>query len=157
MKSHLEEHEITAAVAGLELEAVAAEHLGSCLSCRQRVSLMAEAIEQQRRHLEAEAPDWGRQRKEIMAKLPVTPVVRTQRNWRWMRPILAAAAILVAVIGLRLLWAPAPVVVDNGAGPELAVEQILEEVDAVLADDSIPGFEIIEPGLEDAIYENGAS
>ncbi|MEJ2582337.1 MAG: hypothetical protein P8127_12010 [Acidobacteriota bacterium] len=157
MKSHLEEHEITAAVAGLELEAVAAQHLGSCLSCRQRVSLMAEAIEQQRQHLEAEAPDWDRQREEIMAKLQVTPVVRTQRNRRWIRPILAAAAILVTAIALRVLWPPAPVVVDNGAATELAVEQILAEVDAVLADDSIPGFEIIEPGLEDAIYENGAS
>jgi hypothetical protein len=37
------------------------------------------------------------------------------------------------------------------------VEEILAEVDAVLADDSIPGFEVIDPGLEEAIYENGTS
>jgi hypothetical protein len=157
MKTHLEEHEITAAVAGLELEPEAAEHLGSCLSCRQQVSAMREAIDERRQHLEAEAPDWDRQRQEIMAKLPVTPTIRPQRRRWWTRPVLAAAAILVAAIGLRALWAPAPVVVDNEAASELPVEQILAEVDAVLADDSIPGFEIIDPGLEDAIYENGAS
>ena len=80
---------------------------------------------------------------------------RTRR--RWTRPLLVAAAALVAAIGLRALWAPAPVVVENGTVSELPVEQILAEVDAVLADDSIPGFEIIDPGLEEAIYENGAS
>ena len=46
---------------------------------------------------------------------------------------------------------------DPVAGSELPVEQILAEVDAMLADDSIPGFELIDPGLDDAIYENGAS
>lgn len=157
MKSHLDEHEITAAVAGLELEPEATEHLGSCLSCRQQVSAMREAIDERLRDLEAEAPDWDRQREEIMARLPAAPATVQKRRRRWTGPLLAAAAVLVAAIGLRSLWAPAPSVVENGTASELPVEQILAEVDAVLADDSIPGFEIIDPGLEDAIYENGAS
>ena len=54
------------------------------------------------------------------------------------------------------MWAPAPPV-DSGVVPELPVEQILAEVDAVLADDTIPGFELIDPGLDEEFYENGAS
>jgi anti-sigma factor RsiW len=155
MKSHLEEHEITAAVAGLEIEAMAEEHLGSCVSCRQQVSAMRSVIDARRRDLEAEAPDWERQRQEIMLRLPGTPMARPRRR-RWTRPLLAVAAVLVAAIGLRALWAPAPVV-DPGVASELPVEQILAEVDAMLADDSIPGFELIDQGMDDAIFEDGAS
>jgi hypothetical protein len=48
-------------------------------------------------------------------------------------------------------------VVDPGVVSELPVEQILDEVDAMLADDSIPGFEVIDQGMDDAIFENGTS
>jgi len=37
------------------------------------------------------------------------------------------------------------------------VEQILAEVDAMLADDSIPGFELLDQGMDDAIFDNGTS
>jgi len=156
MKSHLEEHEITEAVAGLELEAAAEEHLGSCVSCRRQVSAMRDVIDARRGDLEAEAPDWERQRQEIMLQLPSTPTIWPLRRRLWARPLLAIAAVLVAGIGLRALWAPAPVV-DPGVGSELPVEQILAEVDAMLADESIPGFELLDQGLDDAIFDNGAS
>ena len=155
MKSHLEEHEITAAVAGLELEAAVEEHLGSCVSCRRQVSAMREVIDARLEDLEAEAPDWERQRQEIMLQLPATPMARPRRRL-WTRPLLAVAAVLVAAIGLRALWAPAPVV-DPGVVSELPVEQILAEVDAMLADDSIPGFELLDQGMDDAIFDNGTS
>jgi len=155
MKSHLEEHEITAAVAGLELEAAVEEHLGSCVSCRRQVSAMREVIDARLEDLEAEAPDWERQRQEIMLQLPPTPMARPRRRL-WARPLLAVAAVLVAAIGLRALWAPAPVV-DPGVVSELPVEQILAEVDAMLADDSIPGFELLDQGMDDAIFDNGTS
>ena len=155
MKSHLEEHEITAAVAGLELEAGVEEHLGSCVSCRRQVSAMREVIDARLEDLEAEAPDWERQRQEIMLQLPATPMARPKRRL-WTRPLLAVAAVLVAAIGLRALWAPAPVV-DPGVVSELPVEQILAEVDAMLADDSIPGFELLDQGMDDAIFDNGTS
>ena len=155
MKSHLEEHEITAAVAGLELEAAVEEHLGSCVSCRRQVSAMREVIDARLEDLEAEAPDWERQRQEIMLQLPATPMARPRRRL-WTRPLLAVAAVLVAAIGLRALWAPTPVV-DPGVVSEFPVEQILAEVDAMLADDSIPGLEPLDQGMDDAIFDNGTS
>jgi anti-sigma factor RsiW len=156
MKTHLEEHEITAAVAGLDLEATTEEHLGSCVSCRRRVFAIRELIESRRGELEAEAPDWERQRREIMLQLPSTPMVRPFRHSLWTRPLLAIAAVLVAAVGLRALWTPAPPAA-TGVVTELPVEQILADVDAMLADDSIPGFEVIDQGMDDAIFENGAS
>jgi anti-sigma factor RsiW len=156
MKTHLEEHELTAAVAGLELETAAGEHLSACLSCRQQVATMRDVMNARRENLEAEAPDWERQRQEIMLQLPSTPTVRPIRRRSWTRPLLAIAAVLVAAIGLRALWAPAPVA-DPGVVSELPVEQILAEVDAMLADDSIPGLEPIDQRIDDAIFENGAS
>ena len=156
MKMHLEEHEITLAVAGLELEPAAEEHLASCMSCRQRVFSMRELIDARRQRLEAEVPDWERQRQEVLLRLPSALTAGPERRRWWTRPLLAVAAVLVAAIGLRALWMPLPPS-DPVAGSELPVEQILAEVDAMLADDSIPGFELIDPGLDDAIYENGAS
>jgi len=154
MKIHLDELEITAAVSGLELETVAEEHLASCLSCRRQVSSMRGLLGARRQSLEAEGPDWQRQRQEILLRLPSAPTAGSYRR-QWIRPWLAVAAILVAAIGLRMVWTPPPA--DRATSPELPVEQILAEVDAILADDSIPGFEIIEPGLDDAVFENGAS
>jgi hypothetical protein len=156
MNNHLGEHEITAAVAGLELESAAAEHLGSCLSCRQRVSAMRELIDARRQDLEADAPDWDRQRHEVLERLPSAGMEQPTRRRVWTRPLLAVAALLVAAFGLRALWMPAPSV-DAVSDSELPVEQILAEVDAMLADDSIPGFELIDPGLEEELYENGTS
>jgi anti-sigma factor RsiW len=155
MKSHLEEHEITAAVAGFELEKAVEEHLGSCVSCRRQVSAMRNVIDARLENLEAEAPDWERQRQEIMLQLPAAATAPSNRR-RWTRPLLAVAAILVVAIGLRALWAPAPTV-EPGVVSDLPVEQILAEVDAILADDSIPGFELIDQGMDDAIFENGTS
>ena len=117
---------------------------------------MRELIDAQRLRLEAEAPDWERQRQEVLLRLPSALMAGPGRRRWWTRPLLAVAAVLVAAIGLRALWMPLPPS-EPVAGSELPVEQILAEVDAMLADDSIPGFELIDPGLDDAIYENGAS
>jgi anti-sigma factor RsiW len=156
MNMHLEEHEITSVVADLDVEPAAEEHLASCMSCRQRVVSMRELIDARRQRLEAEAPDWERQRQEVLLRLPSALTAGPERRRWWTRPLLAVAAVLVAAIGLRALWMPLPPS-DPVAGSELPVEQILAEVDAMLADDSIPGFELIDQGLDDAIYENGAS
>jgi len=153
MSMHLEER--------LELKPVAEEHLAACLSCRQRVASMRELIDAQRLRFEAEAPDWERQRQEVLLRLPSVLTAGLERRRWWTRPLLAVAAVLVAAIGLKALWMPPPSSDPMAgypmAGLELPVEQILAEVDAMLADDSIPGFELIDPGLDDAIFENGAS
>jgi hypothetical protein len=72
--------------------------------------------------------------------------------------LLAVAAVLLLAIGLRALWVPAPAG-EPAATTELPVEQILSEVDAMLADDSIPGLEIIDPGMEDpqTVFDNPTS
>jgi len=89
-----------------------------------------------------------------MLQLPSTPTTRSFRHRQWARPLLAIAAVLVVAIGLRALWTPTPVA-DPGVVSELPVEQILAEVDAMLADDSIPGLELIDQRMDDAIFENG--
>ncbi len=154
---HLDDDQITAAVAGLELEAWAEEHLASCLGCRQQVHDMRELIDMRRDRLTKEAPDWQRQRQEILLQLPSTVVTRPRRNPRWLRPMLAAAAVLLVAVGLGLMRLTAGG--GGPAAPELAVEQILAEVDAVLADEAIPGFESIDPGMDDLekLFSNGAS
>ena len=158
MNTHLEDHQITAAVAGLEIDPGAEQHLASCLSCRQRVAAMEELIDGRRRELVAEAPDWERQRQEILLQLPEPHAAERFRRKRWVRPLLAAAAVLLMAIGVRVLWVPGTPVVPAVDG-EIAVEDILAEVDAVLADEYLPGFESIDPGVSDpeSIFENGAS
>ena len=155
MKTHLDEQQISAVVAGLEIDPAAEEHLRACLSCRGEVSAMRELIAARRQDLETEEPDWERQRQEILSRLPSELSAPPARRRRWHRPLLAAAAVLLAAIGLRTLWTPPPA--DPVVGSELPVEQILAEVDAILADETIPGFELIDPGLDDVIFENGAS
>ncbi len=158
MNTHLEDSDFTAAVAGLELAPDAERHLATCLSCRQHVAEMKELIGARRRELVDGAPDWDRQRREILMQLPGASATAPSKARRWMRPLLAAAAVLLMVIGVRVLWVPGTPVEPQANG-EIAVEEILAEVDAVLADDYLPGFESIDPGVSDleSILENGAS
>jgi anti-sigma factor RsiW len=157
MKTHLTDDEFAAAVAGLEIASRAAEHMSSCVSCRQEVAELQRFVAKRRDGIAAESPDWQEQRQAVMAHLADTPTAGCAPARRWLRPLLAAAALLVVAVGVGLLMPPgtaAPPATDN-----LAVEQILAEVDAVLADDSLPGFESIDPGVEDpaSIFENGTS
>jgi hypothetical protein len=117
---------------------------------------MRDLIDDRRQGFEADEPDWERQHREIMLQLPPAVNGQTSRRRVWTRPLLAVAAVIVAAIGLRALWMPAPMVEPGGAS-ELPVEQILADVDAILADDSIPGFELIDPGVVDVSSENGES
>jgi hypothetical protein len=155
---HLEDDQIAAAVAGLDLEPDARSHLASCLSCRQQVEEMNALIDSRRQELLSGEPDWEQQREEILMRLPGVTEAAPSKKWRWMRPVLAAAAVLLMVIGVRTLWVP-EIPGERPVGDEIAVEEILAEVDAVLADDYLPGFESIDPGVSDpeSMIENGAS
>jgi anti-sigma factor RsiW len=154
MKTHVTDEVLAAVVAGLEVSPEAAEHLSSCLSCRHEVAELRRFVADRRDGMAAESPDWRRQRREVMARLADTPTDSATARW-WLRPLLAAAAVLVVAVGVSLLMP------HGGTTPpatdDLAVEQILAEVDAVLADDSLPGFESIDPGVDDpaSILENG--
>jgi len=158
MNTHLDEQHISAAVAGLDLEPGAGEHLASCLSCRQRVAAFKDLIDARGAQMAAEMPDWDRQREEILLQLPTNPVGRPMRTRRWMRPLFAAAAAVLVIVGLELIWSSTPTS-DPAVELKVPVEQILAEVDAILADESLPGFESIDPGVEDpqSYFDNGAS
>lgn len=156
MSGHLRDHEVSAAVAGLELGAAAQQHLAGCLSCRRLVAEMTELIEVRRRVVEAEAPDWEAQRAAIMGRLGGSAADSPRRR-RWLRPLLAAAAVLLAAgIGLHRLPP------GGGEPAEIPLESILAEVDATLAADTVPGFEGLDPIVPDMDeirehFSNGAS
>ena len=155
---HLEDHEFMVAVEGGSLAPEAADHLATCISCRQQVAELQGAVATRRADLNAETPNWNRQLEEILSRLPSSPSTAHSVSRRWLRPLLAAAAVLLVTVGLSSLW-ERPGVPQPVAGGEIEIEEILAEVDAVLADESVPGFELIDPGLDDpeSLFENGAS
>lgn len=158
MTTHLNEEEFTAAVEGLELSPEATEHLAACISCRQQVDALQRAAAERLDEMEGQMPDWDHQRDEILACLPSSPAGSPAAPRRWLRPLMALAAVFLMAVGLSSLWEP-PEVPEPVAGAEIEIDVILAEVDAVLADDSLPGFEFIDPGVDDpeSLIENSAS
>lgn len=156
MKQHLTSDEIAAAVAGLDLETAAREHLVSCVVCRAEVADLDNLIAARRAAILIDEPDWDDHAERIMTRLPSDSGIGGRRQPRWLRPMLAVAAALVVAVGLGLLRPPEPV--DPGVGSP-SVEEILAEMNELLADDSIPGFEIIDPEESDleAYFDNGES
>jgi|GEM_PF-768464 len=139
---HLTDDEVTRVIAGLGVVPEAERHLESCVVCRRQVNALAAPIAERRQAQSAEMPDWEAQLDGILARLdaPAATVVRLRRPF-WRRTLLAAAAVLVAAVGLWLnvgRKAPATVTTD------IHVEQILDQVNATLADDSVPGFEALD-------------
>lgn len=162
MNAHLGDMELAAAVAGLDLEPLVAEHLAACAACRASVRAMGSLLEQRRLSRYSDEPDWEEQRRAVLARLPTRRRLPIPRVGLWWRPLLAAAAVLalattVVLVGHRETAPP--------AGPDLPVEQILADVDATLDRGGIPGFGplgSLVPGtegtndLEDLLI-NGAS
>ena len=147
MNRHLDDEQIAAAVVGAELDPTASGHLGSCLDCRGRVAAMEELIELRRHQMASDEPDWEAQRAGVLDRLPEQQSVRSG-GWNfWLRPLMAAAAALIVVAVVGLLRPEPAEIASNGT--DISVEEILAEVDELLADDSIPGFEVIDPGMEE--------
>jgi anti-sigma factor RsiW len=153
MTKHLSDDEVAAAVAGVELEAPVQEHLASCLICHRQVTALRDLVEARRAEMAGEEPDWESQRVAVLSQLGDGAAGAKGR--RWLRPALAAAAAVAMAIGVGLMQLPG----GNGNDHELAVEEILAEADALLEDDSIPGFEVIDPGLDElsSYLSNGVS
>lgn len=178
---HLDERDLSAAVAGLDLEDAARHHLAACLTCRRRVDAAAGLIQTRRDLQRTDEPDWHAQHRSIMVRLPAAapeaPAERqnepttilawparllSQRSAH--RSLLAAAAALIVAAGLLALTRPwLPVRAPTITAAEVPVEDILAEVDAMLAEDQLPGFEPLDPIVPDleeiqAHYtHNGAS
>ena len=156
MMKHLTTEEIAAVIAGLEIGDEQRRHLSSCVTCRAEAAGFDGLVEARRRDLAATEPDWEASAAAVMDRLPSPNRGGTVRRPRWLRPALAAAAALIVAIGIGVLrpgGTVAPV------GDEVAVEEILAEMDELLGDDGIPGFEAIDPWSEDlaAFNDNGAS
>jgi predicted anti-sigma-YlaC factor YlaD len=158
MTRHLDDDQITAAVAGLEIEQVLQEHLSSCVACRRAVHEMGQLIGERRQRLSQQAPDWQEQHRRIIDRLATTTEVTPRARWR--RPVFAIAATALIAIALAWLWRSS----EPDTLPlaeELQVEQVLADVDAILADDSIPGLWPADPMTDtddlEALIANGSS
>jgi predicted anti-sigma-YlaC factor YlaD len=140
MNRHLDEETLNALVAGLDVGDEAREHLQDCVFCRRRVDQVREPIESRRREIEAEAPDWDEHRGRIMADVLAATGQRLQPPARlWMRSALALAACVVIAVTVGIFTQENPVVMQD----EIPIEQILAEVDDLLASDDLPGFEAL--------------
>ncbi len=156
MSNHLRPEEIEAVIAGFEIEESQRRHLEGCVVCRAEAARLTKLIEARRGEILAAEPDWSASAAAVMDQLPADVAVAGAPRPRWLRPLLAAAAALVVAVGLGILRP------DGTAPPEfeeLALEEILAEMDELLSDDSIPGFEIIDPESSDleTFFDNGAS
>ncbi len=148
MSNHLADHDLTRAAAGLELAAADRDHLASCLACHAALTAFAGAVASRRAALEREAMSRPALSAAVMARLAAQPAPRPRRHPPLLQGVLAMAATLVMAVGLGL-------VVRRHAVPELvavptpvaalAVEDVLAEMEAILADDSIPGLWVADP------------
>lgn len=156
MTTHLKPDQIDAAIAGLEIEPEVQTHLDTCVRCRTEVAEFGRLIESRRGELAADEPDWALQIQEIMGRLPIETAASRRARPGWMRPVLAVAATLIVAVGIGVVRWERPA---QPPAAEVAVDEILAEMDELLADDSIPGFEIIDPETDDleSYFDNGAS
>jgi len=156
MTTHLRPDQIDAAIAGLEIDAEGQKHLESCVQCRTEAAEFGQLIEARREELAADEPDWALQTEEVMGRLPIDVKASGRPRRGWMRPALAVAAAVVIAVGIGVLRWDRPV---EPPVAEVGVEEILAEMDELLSDDSIPGFEIIDPETDDleSYFDNGAS
>ncbi len=145
MTTHLDDWQLSAIAASAELDHTMSEHLGSCLVCRRRLVAFQEAVEEHRRALTETAPDWTEQKQAILNRLDtmIRPA-SVERQRRWLRPVLAAAATVICVLGAGLLRKPNDSTLIATPRPELPIEEILAQTEALLADDIIPGFDVFE-------------
>lgn len=145
MTTHLDDWQLSAFLASAELDRTMSEHLGSCMVCRRRLETFRQAVGEHRLALAEEAPDWQEQKQAILVRLDTTNRSASgRRPRRWLRPVLAAAATVVCVLGAALLQKTGDSTLVATPRPELPIEEIFAQTEALLADDTIPGFGVFE-------------
>ncbi len=156
MTRHLDDHELASATAGIPLEPEQQTHLEGCISCRRSVDHFLGQINERRRLISLEAPDWDAQSKRVLDALPLAQVTPVNIRRRWLSPLLAAAATITIVVGTGLIVqknGPAPV---PSPRPDIQIEEILAQADSLLADEGIPGFDVFDDITDDdltALFE----
>jgi anti-sigma factor RsiW len=155
MNDHLTPEQFAEVAAGLELDPPVREHLASCVACRGEIETFDELVAARRREMAAEAPDWRLMAEQVEDRLPADAVA-SRRRPRWLRPMAAVAAVALIALGIGVLKPRGPEPVPSD---EVSVEEILAEMDELLSDDTIPGFEIIDPETDEltTYFDNGAS
>ncbi len=149
MNTHLDENELTTVAAGGTLSADRQAHLETCLKCRREVDRFLEAVEARKRALDLEEPDWNDQMDRVLGAIAEqeAPVVGIRR--RWVRPLLAAAATVMLMVGTGVVVHRTGVGPQPTPVPDLRIDEILAETDSLLADDGIPGLEILDDVSDD--------
>jgi len=156
MTRHLNDQELASASAGIPLEPRQQAHLEGCVSCRRSVDFFLDQVDERRRSINLEAPDWDAQTKRILDKLPPAQVTPINIRRRWLSPLLAAAATITIVVGTGLIVqknGPASV---SSPRPEIEIEEILAQAESLLADEGIPGFDVFDDMTDDdltALFE----
>jgi hypothetical protein len=143
MTRHLNDDQIAAVLAGLELEPDARAHLDGCVGCRREVAVFDEATARRRDAMLDDVPDFEAQRRAVMARIPGGPATLARRGRSVRGPVLALAAAVLIAVGVTALW-PDKQVDRRPADVDVPVARILEETEALLSDDAIPGFEPIQ-------------
>ncbi len=149
MSRHLDDHELASAAAGIPLEPERLAHLEECVSCRRSVNLFLDHVENRRRAMEEEAPDWDAHLEKVLDRLPYSSAAPLAVRRRWLSPLLAAAATITLAVGTGMvvhMSGPAPVPTPR---PEIEIEEILAQAESLLAEDGIPDFDVLDNITDD--------
>jgi len=148
MNTHWTDDDFDAFFCGDEIGPERLAHLKECLSCRKRVDDFSALVEGASRQIEAEMPEAGEQLESILvgiASLSTTQNHGRGRKWRALsgvqRSLLMAAATLLLILGGLSLRPAGRTRLAPTPRPDLQVEEILSTANALLADNSIPGFD----------------
>ena len=160
MNRHLNDEDLAAAVAGIEVGADVTDHLASCLHCRASVTEMRDLLASRRAQLVSPEPDWQVQQEQILERVAEVGARPPGAPRRWRAAVLAAAAAVLLAVGIASLT-PSPERSLGAGAHDLQVEQVLAEVDALLADEAIPGLWPADPLSDteelEALFSNPAS
>lgn len=149
MSRHLNDHEMASAAAGFQLDSEPLAHLDGCISCRRSVTLFLDQVEDRRKAMEEETPDWDVQLEQILGGLSNEMIQPTSKRRRWFGPLLAAAATITIAIGTSLIVQKESSQSISTPMPDIKIEEILAQTESLLAEEEIPGLDILDEVSED--------
>ncbi len=152
MNKHWTDQDLDLFLSGEELAGERMEHLQNCLSCRRRIDTFRRLVHDAAAELESELPEPEEQVDAILQRIASEGPRRARLGHSRLvlrRSLLMAAATLLIVLGGLSLRPGGRAKLSPTPRPELQIEEILSTADALLADNSIPGFEGLDGLAED--------